>query len=265
MALTDEAIDRVKRMILAGELAPGQRLPREDVLAEQLGLSRSSLREAVRALTAMRILVARQGDGTYVSGLEPHLLLESLTFAADVSTGEAVRQLLQVRRMLEPPATALAAPLIDDTTLAELRVVLDREAAARDAEEFVAHDMEFHRRIVAVVGNPVLEVLLRSLSGATQRVRVLHGTGDRAVRERAHREHEAIWEALAAGDAALAEATARVHVAGVEHRLAAPTGWVPPNGRARGAGARSRIGERTGPPDGRMGEGRGHPGDPGAK
>ncbi|MGI5423808.1 FadR/GntR family transcriptional regulator [Streptomyces sp. CA-179760] len=81
-------MDKIKAMTV-GELEPGSRLPKGGVLAGQLGLSRNSLREAVRALTAMRIPVSRQGDGTYVSSLEPQLLLEALSIAADVSQGRA--------------------------------------------------------------------------------------------------------------------------------------------------------------------------------
>src|SRR6188508_1894289 len=83
MALTDEAILRIKEMILSGELKPGERLPREADLAETLGLSRNSLREAVRALALINILDVRQGDGTYVTSLDPNLLLDALTFVVD--------------------------------------------------------------------------------------------------------------------------------------------------------------------------------------
>lgn len=152
--LTDEAIDKIKAMIVADELAPGSRLPKEETLAGQLGLSRNSLREAVRALTAMRILITRQGDGTYVSSLEPHLLLESLSFAADVSQGHTALQLVQVRRLLEPQATGLAAALLKQKDLRELRNILDRSRTVTTVEEFVAHDIAFHLRIVEAVGNP---------------------------------------------------------------------------------------------------------------
>ena len=71
MSVTQEAINKIKAMIINGDLRPGARLPKEADLAEQLGLSRNSLREAVRALTLIRILETRQGDGTYVTSLEP--------------------------------------------------------------------------------------------------------------------------------------------------------------------------------------------------
>ena len=232
MAVTDEAIEKIKEMIVSGTLQPGARLPNEAGLADQLGLSRSSLREAVRALTAMRILVPRQGDGTYVSGLEPHLLLEALAFAADVSHGHTARQLLQVRRLLEPQATALAAGRLTEEHLATLRGILDRSAGDIGIEEFIELDIEFHRTIADAVGNPVLSTLLGILSTHTQRLRIVRGTlpqpsagGAPTVpaRELAHREHEAIWRALVSRDAALAASASTVHVAAVEDWLAAGT------------------------------------------
>jgi DNA-binding FadR family transcriptional regulator len=220
VALTDEAMDKIKAMIVAGELAPGSRLPREDVLAGQLGLSRSSLREAVRALTAMRILVARQGDGTYVSSLEPHLLLETLSFAADVSQGRTALQLLQVRRFLESQATGLAAAVLQPQDLKELRDILDRCRSAATVDEFVAHDIAFHLRIVEAVANPVLSMLLQVLSTRTQRVRIVRGSRTRDALDSAHRDHEEILRALQARDALLAASAATVHITAVEQWLA---------------------------------------------
>ncbi|MFF9779977.1 FadR/GntR family transcriptional regulator [Streptomyces sp. NPDC013978] len=220
MALTDEAMDKIKAMIVAGELAPGSRLPKEEILAAQLGLSRSSLREAVRALTAMRILVTRQGDGTYVSSLEPHLLLESLSFASDVSQGQTALQLLQVRRLLEPQATGAAAALLTADDLDELGLILQRSRSAATVEEFVGHDIAFHLRIVEAVGNPVLSMLLRVLSTRTQRARIVRGSRTERAVEHAHREHEEILRALRSRDAALAVSAATVHVAAVEQWMA---------------------------------------------
>ncbi|MEU2281765.1 FCD domain-containing protein [Streptomyces sp. NPDC013178] len=213
-------MDKIKAMIVAGELAPGSRLPKEEILAAQLGLSRKSLREAVRALTAMRILVSRQGDGTYVSSLEPHLLLETLSFAADVSQGRAALQLLQVRRLLEPQATGLAAAMLQPHDLQELRDILDRCRSAATVEDFVAHDIAFHLRIVEAVGNPVLSMLLEVLSTRTQRVRIVRGSHTRDALDSAHQDHEEILRALQARDALLAVSAATVHITAVEQWLA---------------------------------------------
>ncbi|WP_114257761.1 FCD domain-containing protein [Streptomyces sp. Go-475] len=227
MALTDEAMDKIKAMIVAGELAPSSRLPKEEILAAQLGLSRNSLREAVRALTAMRILTVRQGDGTYVSSLEPHLLLESLSFASDVSQGRTALQLLQVRRLLEPQATGLAAALLTSEDLRELGDILERSKSAATVEEFIAHDIAFHVRIVEAVGNPVLSMLLRVLSTRTQRVRIVRGSQARRAVDNAHRDHQQILGALKARDALLAASAATVHITAVEQWLAASLNEAP--------------------------------------
>lgn len=101
MAVTDEAIEKIKGMIVSGALRPGDRLPKESELAAELGLSRNSLREAVRALSLIRILDVRQGDGTYVTSLDPQLLLEALSFVVDFHRDDTVLEFLAVRRILE--------------------------------------------------------------------------------------------------------------------------------------------------------------------
>src|SRR5699024_833226 len=84
VAVTDEAIGKIKDMIHSGELRPGSRLPPEKELSERLGLSRNSLREAVKALEVVRVLDVRRGDGTYVTSLEPGLLMEAVAFVVDL-------------------------------------------------------------------------------------------------------------------------------------------------------------------------------------
>ena len=94
MPVTDEAIEKIKAMIVSGELGPGARLPREADLAERLGLSRNSLREAVKALSLIRVLDVRQGDGTYVTSLDPNLLLDAMTFVVDFHRDDTVLDFL---------------------------------------------------------------------------------------------------------------------------------------------------------------------------
>src|SRR5664279_5164959 len=122
-SLTDDAIDQIKQMIVAGRLRPGDRLPREQDLAELLGLSRGTLREAVRALTAMKVVDVRRGDGTYVTSLAPELMLEALNFVVDLHRDDTVLHFLEVRSFIEPESTARAAMHANQNllrTLAEL-------------------------------------------------------------------------------------------------------------------------------------------------
>ncbi len=175
MAVTDEAIGRIKEMIVSGALRPGDRLPKESELAAELGLSRNSLREAVRALSLIRILDVRQGDGTYVTSLDPQVLLEALSFVVDFHRDDTVLEFLAVRRILEPAATAMAAHRIAEPELDSLEASLDALGDAPPVEELVAADLDFHRRIGAASGNQVLCSLLDGLSGPATRAQGLAG------------------------------------------------------------------------------------------
>ncbi len=147
MALTDEAIEKIKHMILSGRIRPGEKLPREADLAAELGLSRNSLREAVKALSLINVLDVRQGDGTYATSLQPSLLLEALSFIVDFHRDDSVLEFLQVRRILEPAATAMAALAMRDEDRAKLGDILNATAIHSPVDDFVAADLEFHRTI----------------------------------------------------------------------------------------------------------------------
>src|SRR5260370_12107113 len=125
-SVTDEASDKMQGLIISGSWGPGDRLPKESELAAQLGLSRNSLREGVRALSQLRVLEVRQGDGTYVTSLEPNLLLESTSFVSHLLVGESALELFEVRRLLEGAAAALAAARIDSAGKEALRAKLER-------------------------------------------------------------------------------------------------------------------------------------------
>ena len=220
MAVTDEAIEKIKAMIVSGTLRAGDRLPKEADLAAELGLSRSSLREAVRALSLMNILDVRQGDGTYVTSLEPTLLLEALSFIVDFHRDATVLELLAVRRILEPAATAMAAERATEAELEELGKLLDSLGESPSADELVANDLEFHRRIVACSGNSVLSSLVETMSAPTTRARVWRGLTQAGAWERTLAEHRAILHAMVLRDAEAARSWSTVHIASVEQWLA---------------------------------------------
>jgi GntR family transcriptional repressor for pyruvate dehydrogenase complex len=216
MSVTDIAIEKIREMIVAGELRPGDRLPREADLAQRLGLSRSSLREAVRALSLVRILDVRQGDGTYVTSLDPSLLLDALSFVVDLHHEGSLLHLLEARRVLEAEAATLAAQRIDDEQLAGLRELLEAMPACDTVEDFVANDMAFHRGIAVASGNPVIAKLLDSLSGPTLRARIWRGISEGGAIDRTIAEHRAIYDALEQRRPELAQAFMTAHLASVE-------------------------------------------------
>jgi GntR family transcriptional repressor for pyruvate dehydrogenase complex len=216
MALTDEAIESIKSMIVSGELRPGERLPREADLALRLGLSRNSLREAVKALSLIKILDVRQGDGTYVTSLDPALLLDALSFVVDLHRDDSVLHFFQVRRLLEPEAAAIAATRMSDEQVIELGAILDQLGNDPSVDELVATDLEFHHRIAVATGNPVLCSLLDGMSGPTRRARAWRGLTERSAVARTISEHRSIYEAIRAREPDVARSWALVHIAGVE-------------------------------------------------
>ncbi|WP_281292394.1 FadR/GntR family transcriptional regulator [Kitasatospora atroaurantiaca] len=218
-AVTDEAIGKIKEMIVSRALRPGDRLPKEADLAAELGLSRNSLREVVRALSLLNILDVRQGDGTYVSSLEPELLLEAVTFILDFHQDDTVMQAFQVRGILEPTATALAAQCIGDEELADLRALLDGLGEEPSIEELVANDLEIHGKIAAASGIPLLCSLLETISGPTVRARIWRRITQEEALKRTAAEHRSILEALEFHDAETARAWATVHISSVTRWL----------------------------------------------
>lgn len=216
MALTDDAIEKIKAMLLAGELRPGDRLPPEKDLAEKLGLSRSSMREAVKALELIRVLDVRRGDGTYVTTLDPQLLNEALGFIVELHQAQGVVELLEVRRILEPAAAAMAAQKIGRDGLEALQASMSGVTEETSVEELVQHDMEFHSIIAAHSGNTYLAGLLEALSSRTLRARIWRGLTQEKAVARTLSEHEAIAAALERGDVELVRALVTVHVSGVE-------------------------------------------------
>ncbi|MEV4628091.1 FadR/GntR family transcriptional regulator [Micromonospora sp. NPDC049523] len=219
MALTDEAIHKIKEMIVSGELRPGDRLPKEADLADRLGLSRNSLREAVKALSVIRVLDVRQGDGTYVTSLDPGLLLDAMSFVVDFHRDDTVLQFLEVRRILEPAAAAMAAQRMTEEGIAKLRTLLDGLGGEPTIDALVANDLEFHRQIAAGAGNDVLCSLIDSLSGPTTRARIWRGLTQESAVARTREQHAAILDAIASRQPELARSWATVHVAGVEEWL----------------------------------------------
>jgi GntR family transcriptional repressor for pyruvate dehydrogenase complex len=215
VALTDEAILKIKEMILAGDLKPGDRLPPEKELGEALGLSRSSLREAVKALEIIRVLDVRRGDGTYVTSLSPSLLLDALSFVVDVHQDDSVLELFEVRRILEPAAAGLATPRMTGADIAHLRELLAQVDGTPSVDELVANDIVFHRYICERSGNAYLTRMLDALSSSTLRARVWRGLTQEGSVQRTLTEHRAIVDALEVGDADLVAAQMTVHVSGV--------------------------------------------------
>jgi Transcriptional regulators len=221
MAVTEEAISTIKAMIVAGELKPGDRLPPEKDLSERLGVSRNSLREAVKSLEFIHVLDVRRGDGTFVTSLEPSQLLEAMSFVVDLHRDRSVLEIFEVRRVLEPHAAGVAALLIGDSDLEALAASLASVDASTDVDGMVAHDLEFHRIISAASGNAYLSSLLDSMSSSTTRARIWRGITQEGAADRTLSEHAAILKALRDHNVEMTRAALVVHIGGIESWLRA--------------------------------------------
>jgi GntR family transcriptional repressor for pyruvate dehydrogenase complex len=159
-AVAAEAVSEIQALVRSGELRPGGRLPPERELARQLGVSRSTLREAIRALVAMNILVSRHGDGTYVSSLEPETLSRPFAFVLETRPA-LLEDLFEARRLLESACAELAAQRITDEEIAEL----ERLAASGDGsvDDLIDRDVALHTAIVRATRNPILAGLAGSI------------------------------------------------------------------------------------------------------
>ena len=233
--LTEAAIERVRTLIISGRLVPGQRLPAEAELSVELGVSRSSLREAVRALVTARVLDVRRGDGTFVTSLAPDLLLTGIGAAVELMQDDSILGLLECRRLIEPSVTALAAVRSDARQQAEMLHHLELMTKATEHEDLIRHDVDFHAAVARSSQNPVLASLLTGISSGTVRTRVWRGIIVADAYQRTFEEHRAIFAAIEARDAKLAEAAALVHVASVENwlrRIVAAGSEPPPEPRS---------------------------------
>ncbi|MCX5201375.1 FadR family transcriptional regulator [Streptomyces sp. NBC_00237] len=218
-SVTQRAIEAIKSMITDGELAPGQRLPTERDLAVLLGISRSSMREAIRALTVLGVLESRHGSGIYVTSLEAVDLLDTFGIVAEISPQPRLVEFLEVRRILESAATALAAARINHSQLADVAVHLAAMQETDDTEAFLAADMAFHRTITHAAGNEALAAIVEGLSSRTFRARVRRGHQEADAFARTREDHARIYQALVSRDPEAARVAAASHVGAVEDWL----------------------------------------------
>ena len=216
---TDQAIAKIKELISSGEFTAGSRLPTERALTQRFGVSRSSLREATRALALIGVLESRVGDGTYVTTLEPELLLTGLGFVSDLVSVGSLIEMHQVRRLLEPEATRLATPRLADEDFERLAQCLSRMEDADDVPAFIEADTAFHRVILDACGNATLASLIENLSSGTMRARLWHSLIAQGATEATLESHIGIYDALVARDAVRAAAADVMHLSAAEDWL----------------------------------------------
>lgn len=216
--LSERIAANILGMIKERQLRPGDKLPSERELAAMMNVSRPSLREALRALALMNIIEIRHGDGTYVSSLEPGLLVQHFDFVFSMSDSTFL-ELFDAREVLEVGIVGLAAERITDEELDALRDCIQRSKdTVDDPETFLQLDIELHDLITEAARNALLSSFMSAISqlGIASRRRTASLPG---VTRRSNQDHEAILAALEQRDPAAAKTAMYKHLQHVGQKL----------------------------------------------
>ncbi|SCL26835.1 DNA-binding transcriptional regulator, FadR family [Micromonospora rhizosphaerae] len=248
MSAVDVAFHGLRQMISSGRLAAGQKFPPEAELCEELGVSRGSLREAVRMLSALRVIDSRHGSGTYVARLVPEEIVGTLALTVDLLPLAGLLEIYELRRVLEAHATSQAAARITDEQGRELLQLLDRMEATSDGHQASELDALFHSTIAAIAGNPTLATLLDVFRSRSRSYQIFDTADGKLIKATSDAGHRSITNALIARDPAAAYSAAAQHVAQTEHWLrlhqppvsGAPERSVAPPAPSRGRSYRRR-------------------------
>jgi GntR family transcriptional repressor for pyruvate dehydrogenase complex len=214
--LSDAVAQKLEALIVAGEYAVGSKLPNEKVLAEEFGVGRSSMREAVRTLAAAGFLRSAHGVGVFVTSDRPRALG---MIDQTLMGGYTMSDLFEARTAIEGKAAELAAARLTDHHGERLRAII---AAAADPDiserDFVSLDGRLHRQVAEASGNPLLLALWESISPQFEEYS-LKVIGMEGRLQRAHADHCGIVDAITDRDPERAARLAERHVAAVQAEL----------------------------------------------
>ncbi len=236
----EQVAARIQHLILEGRLRPGDRLPTERELAERFRVSRSSVRDAIRVLELMGLVEPRQGEGTVVRDLTPEAVVTPLASLL-LRSRVLLRDLWDVRKMIEPHLAARAARNATEEEVTRLQEILDRQRAkAARGELTVEEDSEFHYTIATAARNQVilrvLDVLMDLLKTSRERSLQVPGRLERSVEG-----HRRILAAIRRRDPEAAEAAMYRHLEEIENVLDQALSSGPAAaGRALGRAAESK-------------------------
>jgi GntR family transcriptional regulator, transcriptional repressor for pyruvate dehydrogenase complex len=214
----EQILLQVEEAIIDGRLKPGDKLPPERDLAQTFGVSRPSVREALRVLEMFGVIIARRGTGPDAGSIVATSAQNGLESALRLHVGLLripTRDMVEVRAVLEQQAARRAAEHVDKKMTARLHEIVDGMRTATGINEFNELDTEFHVEIARVSGNALLPVLMEALRGTMRRA-MLEGFERledwRGERDHLVGEHERMIGYIDAGDGEEAAAAMAGHV-----------------------------------------------------
>ena len=219
MSAVETAFQGLRQMMASGQLGAGQRFPIESQLCSELGVSRSSLREAVRMLAALGVVEVRQGSGTYVSQLRAADIVRSLSLTVGLLPLEGLLEIYELRRVLEGHAASQAAARRPESLVERMDALLDQLEACTDPQETAELDHRFHTMIAEAGGNPTLAALLEVFRSRSRNYQIFDSASGSEIKRVSDDGHRAIATAVTARDCGAAETAAAAHVAETERWL----------------------------------------------
>ena len=210
--LYEQIVQQVEESIHKGTLKAGQQLPAERELAQQFGVSRTAVREAVKALHEKGLVEAYPGRGTFITEGTPYSMRQSLDRMLKVGQPEGSAYLAEVREILEPEIASLAATRVDAEDLASMREqIAIMDTARKDPDAFIEADLDFHLALAEAAANPLILSLIDSIVGLLreQRMGIFHVEGGP---ERGQYHHKRIMEAIEHRDPLGARDAMRAHL-----------------------------------------------------
>jgi DNA-binding FadR family transcriptional regulator len=213
----EQVADQLRELILSGNLAPGERLPNEQNLATDFGVSRATVREALRVLSTESLLRTAKGagGGSYVTRPSVDHISEFLRSNIGLlsqSQDVTLEEFLEAREYLEVPAARLAATRRSDEGLEQLSAAIPERPQALGIQEQFSYNKDFHSRLVQLSGNTLLWIATQPVFSVLQH-NLARSTLGQPVHQRINDDHRKITEAIRAGDPDAAEHEMREHLA----------------------------------------------------
>jgi GntR family transcriptional repressor for pyruvate dehydrogenase complex len=217
----EEIVRQIKTMIGEGRLKSGDQLPPERDLAEKFVVSRTSVREALRALESLGLIEIRPGEGTFVREVSVEALIEPLAMVM-ASQRAAIGELFEARRLLEPSIAALAARRATAEELQEMDRILEEQAKEIAAGKTgLRQDAEFHAAIASAAHNHAITRIVHAIMDLLTQCRE-ESLSTPGRPERSHQDHRRVLDAIRRRDEAGATSAMRDHVAAVEGLVLGP-------------------------------------------
>jgi GntR family transcriptional repressor for pyruvate dehydrogenase complex len=213
--LYEQIVQQIEESILKGELSEGSQLPAERDLAKQFGVSRTAVREAIKALQEKGLVDAFPGRGTFITNETSNSMRRSLDRIIKSGEPNGWAYLVEVREILEPEIAALAAVRATDQDLATLKEALDvMDNAGRDSDAYIEADLDFHLALAEAAANPIVLPLIDSIVVLLREQRLLIFRVEGGP-ERGQHHHRRILEAIERHDPQGARAAMQAHLSQV--------------------------------------------------